>query len=363
MEAETSLLNLQRLHELIAELGIEGASAVVPGITDSGVDERNARIRSVCECILRELASRALPSESDAARKLEGLVPVLAGLEHLSLHDLAYLDSVAERARAAARTIVQSLPVRLQAKCRTGVSSVTPSAADLVALTTDQLLGRLQRRLSADIGVAVRAVAREIQQSVLNLLIEAVGSLYPLACATDDVMRATGHGVSHGTDRFASVSLVERLRARRDAWRRAVSSLSAAPDASTESDFDAGVLAHALGVASTTAALNGLRVSDLRAVSPSAAFKTSVLEMVQELVWREWELKCRHILESVDQYVDRAFAALKRQVDEWFVEVQHRSALLCGRPANAEQHLEAMRFEILDILRQAGGHVPQEASA
>ena len=363
MEAATSLLNLQRLHELMAQLGIEGASPAPPGISGSGVEERNARIRSVGERLLRELAARTMPAPSDAAVKLEALVPVLAGLEHMSLHDLAHLDGFAEQARLAARTIVQSLPVRLQATCRTSVSSVTPSAADLVALTTDQLLGRLQRRLSADIGVAVHALAREIQQNVLNLLIEAVGSLYPLACAADDVMRATGHGVSHGTDRFASVSLVERLAARWDAWRRAVVSLSAASDESTASDFDAGVLAHALGMASTTAALNALRVSDLRAVSPSAAFKTSVLEVAQESVRREWEVKGRHTQDSVDQWVDTAFADLKREVDDWFVAVQHRSALLCGRPANAERQAEAARFEILDILRQAGGPAPQEASA
>jgi hypothetical protein len=362
MEAATSLLNLQRLHELMAQLGIEGASAL-PGDTDSGVDERNAWIRSACERILRQLAARTLSSQSDAARKLEGLVPVVAGLEHLSLDDFVHLDAVAERAKTAARAIVQNLPVRLQAKCLTSVASVTPTAADLVALTTGQRLERLQRRLSADIDGAVRVVAREIQQTVVNLLIEAVESLYPLACAGDDVMRATGHGVSHGTDRFASVSLVERLSTRRDAWRRAAASLSAASDASTESELDAGVLAHALGVAGTTAALTALRVADLRAVSPSAAFKTSVLDMVQELVWREWELKCRHILESVDQYVDRAFAGLKRQVDEWFTEVQHRSSLLCGRPANAEQQAEAARFEILHILRQAGGPAQQEVPA
>ena len=248
-------------------------------------------------------------------------------------------------------------------KCRTSVSSVTPSAADLVALTTDQLLDRLQRRLSADIGVAVRAVAREIQQKVLSLLIEAVESLYPLACAADDVMRATGHGVSHGTDRFASVSLVERLRARRDVWRRAAASSSSASDGSAESAFDAGVIAHALGGAGTIAALNARRASDLRAVSPSAAFKTSVLEVAQESVWREWELQCRHVQESVDQYVDNAFADLKRQVDDWFVDVQHRAALLCGRPADAEQQAESARFELLDILRQAGGHARPEASA
>ena len=259
MEAAASLLNLQRLHELTAQLGLERAADALPSDTDSGVDERNVWIRSVCERILRELAARTLPPQSDAARKLEGLVPVLAGLEHLSLHDFAHLDGFAERARMAARTIVQSLPARLQATCRTSVSSVRPSVADLVALTTDQLLGRLQRRLSADVGVAVRAVAREIQQNVLNLLIEAVESLYPLACAADDVMRATGHSLSHGTDRFASVSLVEQLRARWDAWRRTVDSLPAASDASSASDFDAGVLAHALGLASTTAALNALR--------------------------------------------------------------------------------------------------------
>ena len=74
-------------------------------------------------------------------------------------------------------------------------------------------------------------------------------------------------------------------------------------------------------------------------------------------------MKCRHIQDSVDQYVDAAFADLKREVDEWFVEVQHRSALLCGRPANAERQAEAARFEILDILRQAGGQAPHEASA
>jgi hypothetical protein len=248
-------------------------------------------------------------------------------------------------------------------RTRSSVSSVTPTAVDLVALTTDQLLGRLQRRLSADVTLAVRAVAREIRQDVLTMLIEAVDSLYPLACAADDVMRAAGHSVSHETDRFDSVSLVERLTVRRTAWLRAVSAVSTSPDANTESDFDAGVLAHALGVTSTTAALNGLHGSDLRAVSSAAAFKASALEKVHELVWREWELKCRHILESVDQYVDMAFADLKRQVDEWFVDVQHRSALLCGRPANAEQQAEAVRFEILDILRQAGGHLPQEASA
>jgi hypothetical protein len=361
MEATTSLSNLQRLHELTVQLGIDDLSSALPGIADSGGAEQNAGIRSVCERILRDLATRTLPAPPDAVRKLEGLVPVLAGLEHLSLHDLARLDDFAERARAAARTIVESVPIRLQAKCRTSVASATPSAADLVALTTDQLLARLQRRLSADVGVAVLAVAREIQRNVLDLLIEAVDSLYPLACAADDVMRATGHGVSHGTDRFASVSLVERLAARRDAWRRDAASLLPA-DASPDSDFDAGVLAHAIG-AGTTAALNALRVSDLRAVSPSSAFKTSVLEAVQEAVRREWELNCRHIRESIDRYVDTAFAGLTRQVDEWFVEVQHRSALLCGRPANAEQQAEAARFEVLDILRQAGGHAPQEASA
>ena len=159
MQAATSLLNLQRLHELTAQLGLEGAADALPSVTDSGVDERNVSIRSACERILRELAARTLPPQSDAAGKLEALVPVLAGLEHLSLDDFAHLDGFAERARMAARTIVQSLPVRLQATCRTSVSSVTPSVADLVALTTDQLLGRLQRRLSADVGVAVRAVA------------------------------------------------------------------------------------------------------------------------------------------------------------------------------------------------------------
>lgn len=363
MEAATSLLNLQRLHELTAQLGLEAAPAAPPGVSDSGVDERNAWIRSACDRILGQLATRTPSSQPDAARKLESLVPVLAGLEHMWLHDLAHLDALTERARAGTRTIVQDLPVRLQVKCRTSVAGVTPSAADLLALTTEQLLGRVQRRLSADVGMAVRAVAREIQHTVLDLLIEAVESLYPLACAADDVMRATGHGVSHGTDRFASISLVERLCARRDAWRRAAASLAATSDPGIGSDFDAGVLAHALGVARTTAALNALRASDLRAVSPSAAFKTSVLEVAQASLRREWELQCRHIQDSVDQYVDTVFADLKRQVDDWFVEVQHRSALLCGRPANAEQQAEAARFEILDILRQAGGHTRQEASA
>ena len=363
MEAARSRSNLQRLCELVAELGIDGVPVVGADVADSNGDERNARIRSTCERILRELAGRALPPPADAIRKLEGLVPVLAGLEHLSLHDLAGLESFAERARAAARTKAQSLPLVLQAKSRTSVSSVTPSAADLVALTAEQLLGRLQRRLSADVGVAVRGLAREIQQNLLDRLIEAVESLYPLACAADDVMRATGHGVSPGTDRFASISLVERLGARRDAWRRVSSSLAAASDASAESEFDAGVLAHALGMAGMTAALTAVSVSGLRAIWPPAAFKTSVLEVSQEALWREWELKGRQILESVDQHVDRAFAELKRQVDEWFVEVQHRSALLCGRPANTEQQADAARFEVFDILRQAGGEVPQEVSA
>ena len=362
METATSLLNSQRLRDLMAQLGVEGASAPLPGVTEAGVDERNAWIRSECERVLRELAGRTLPSPPDAVRKLEGLVPVLAGLEHLSLRDLAQLDAFAEQARVAARAIVQNLPVRSQATCRTSVSSVTLSMADLVALTTEQLLERLHRRLSADISVTIRAVAREIQLPMLNLLIEAVESLYPLACAADDVMRATGHGVSHGTDRFASVSLVERLSAQRDAWRHAVASLSAAADVSTESDFDAGVLAHALGFASMTAGLNALPVSDLRAVSPSAAFRTSVLEVAQESVSREWTLKCQHIQESVDQYVGTAFADLKRQVDDWFIEVQHRAALVCGHPANAGQ-ADAARFEILDILRQAAGHARHETSA
>jgi hypothetical protein len=145
--------------------------------------------------------------------------------------------------------------------------------------------------------------------------------------------------------------------------RRAVRAWPAASDGSGESDFDAGVLAQALGLAGTTAALNALRVSDLHAVSPPAAFKTSVLEAIQGMVWREWELKSRHIHDSVDQYVDRVFADLKGSVDEWFVDVQHRLALLCGRPANTEQQAEAARFEVLDILRQAGGHAPREASA
>ena len=363
MEAATSLLNLQRLHELMAQLGLADPSLALPPPIDAGSDERNAWIRSACERILGQLATRSLASQPDADRKLEGLVPVLAGLEHLSLHDLARLDAIAERARAGASSILRDLPVRLQAKCRTSVAGVAPSAADLVALTTEQLLARLQRRLSADVGVALRAVALEIRHHVLDHLIEAVESLYPLACAADDVMRATGHGVSHGTDRFASVSLVERLSARRDAWQRAAASLSASSDPDSGSDFDAGVLAHALGLAGTTAALNALRVSDLRAVSPSAAFKTSVLEAAQDCLGREWERQCRHIQDAVDQYVDTGFADLKRQVDDWFVEVQHRSALLCGRPANAERQAEAARFETLDILRQAGGAARREASA
>jgi hypothetical protein len=139
--------------------------------------------------------------------------------------------------------------------------------------------------------------------------------------------------------------------------------LSAPPDPGAESAFEAGVLAHALGLAGMTAAVSAVSISGLPALSPPSAFKTSVLETSQEAVWREWELKGRQILESVDQYVDRAFAELKREVDEWFAEVQHRSALLCGRPANAEQQAEAARFEILDILRQAGGEARQEASA
>ena len=83
MEAATSLLNLQRLHELIAELRIEGASAGLPGIADSGDDERNAQIRSVCERILRELASRVLPAQSDAARKLGGVTSPSGGARAL----------------------------------------------------------------------------------------------------------------------------------------------------------------------------------------------------------------------------------------------------------------------------------------
>jgi hypothetical protein len=362
MEPATSLSNFQRLHELMTELGMEGAAASLPGMLDSGVDERNVMIRSACDDILRELAARSLPAQPDAARKLGTLVPVLVGLEHLSLRDLAHVDACVERARDAARTVVHNLPVRLQAKCRTSVSGATVSAADLLALTTDQLLARLQRQLLAEVAVVVRGAAREIQQHVCGVLIEAIESLYPLGCAADDIMRATGHGVSHGADKFASVSLVARLSTARDHWRRAVDSL-AAPDANAELNFDAGALTCALGAASTSASLNALSASQLGAASSPAAFKSSVLKAVQTSIWRHWELKGPHIQESVDQYVETAFAGVKRHIDEWFVEVQHRSSLLCGRPANAEGQSEAARLEVLDILRQAGGDASQQASA
>lgn len=349
METTDWLLDLQRLHELAKELGLQHAIVALSKASDAAPETRAAWVRGACEGILQELAGRRTSAPPvGAVEKWDRLVPVLVGLEQMSWRELADLDELVKRAGVDARIKLDALPAMLMAKFRSTVAAVVPGPADLGALNIEQFVARLRRALSAGIHSTIIGMARQLQADLARQMNEAAELLYPLAMSGAEIVRATQYGESYGSA-SPEASLAARMMERRERWR-------------SLAEFDAGAFSTALGPGLLAAALESMKASELPPLS-STEFKKAALAAAHAALNREWQSRRRVILESVDGHITERFAELKRDIDDWLQEVQRRIVALCGRSVEAEERVEAARFEVLDICRCAGTDRRLEESA
>jgi hypothetical protein len=344
------LPNLRRLRELALEIGFSDGLGESSYGAKSAADVKSAAIQ-LGERMLLKLTERQAALLSSRGESWERLVPALIGLEQLSWLELTHLEALAEQARAGARATIDALPMRWQVQCRITIATAVPSLIDLTECASTHLTSRLRRRLAADSRSLCRSAARELHRALLRQLVGAVESLYPLACSADEILRAAQFTVSSNTQAQAPASLVARLAARRGQWQHAGELLENA-DESTAADFDIGALANALGVTVITSALAAVRASGPLAGSSLEELRSAVRDAAHDAVRHEWQSKISGVHVAVDEHVSEGFADLQREIDDWFSEVQHWAARLCGGAAAVKDQDHGARVEILDILRQ-----------
>ncbi|HTP35998.1 MAG TPA: hypothetical protein VMJ75_27675 [Candidatus Acidoferrales bacterium] len=351
--------DIQHLRDLARKLGLEHAAAALAAAGESAPERRDQWIRAACEGMLQEIALRqgSLPARR-GLDKWERCTPGLAGLEQMSWREMAHVQDSATRCAASARATAENLPAMLWAKCRGALAAAALSPADLSSTGSEQFLARLRRRLAGDIDAAVCNVAMQIQRDVLRELVTATESMYGLACATEEILRAMRYGTSIGY----RPSLSGQLKERRTAWQMEARSLeSRAPAA--EAGFQAGALFCGLGAVSMAAGLEALSSSQLPPLSPFGEFKEALMGATYALMQREWETKRCGILNAVDAHVTESFARLTRSMDEGFLEMQREMAAPGNSSSREEEQVETTRLEVREILRHAGGGSLWEKSA
>jgi hypothetical protein len=353
----------QRLRDLVSHLGLEHSASALAKMDEVRPDHRDQWMQAICEGILQEMAIHQ-PTKPPriALDRWDHFATGLVGLEQMSWREMAQVDDVAKACAAGARAKAETLPALLLASCRTTIAAAMPSPADLAGTGSGQFLARLRRRLAAEILAVVRSVALQIQLDLLRQLAAATESLYPVVCASEEILHAMRHGAGTGQGAVGGSPLSTRLKDRRTGWRTAARSLEK-PAPAQEAGFEVGALCIALGADSMAAGLDALSPPQLPPLSPFGGFKEAVLKAAQVSLRREWGAKRGAILKAVDQHIGGSFDGLTRCLDEWFLEVQRAMETPGSSSADSAEKLEAARLEVLDICRNVGGEGLWERSA